>query len=108
MTRLRIADLVAAVDDDRPHLDPQRVEEYRRSVDRQRPVVVFETEDGFLLADGHHRIAAAVAEGRDTVEADVRHGSRHDALAYAVAVGASQRGLSLKTVKRHVLDRYGR
>jgi ParB-like chromosome segregation protein Spo0J len=41
---------------------------------------VFDTEEGLLLADGYHRVAAALKEGRKTVEAEVRRGSRHDAL----------------------------
>jgi ParB-like chromosome segregation protein Spo0J len=62
-----------------------------------------ETDDGLLLADGHHRIAAALKEGRETVEAELRTGSRHDALAYAAYVGAAQRGLSPGEVKKHIL-----
>jgi ParB-like chromosome segregation protein Spo0J len=58
------------------------------------PVVVFETPEGPLLADGYHRVAAARRRGLETVEAEVRPGSRHDALRYAAKVGAAQRGIS--------------
>jgi ParB-like chromosome segregation protein Spo0J len=104
MTRLKIAENVASspVDPER-HLDRERVDHYRRSIDDLAPVVVFETDDGLLLADGYHRIAAAQREGRETVEADLRVGSRHDALAYAASVGAVQRGMSPDEVKKHIL-----
>jgi ParB-like chromosome segregation protein Spo0J len=61
------------------------------------------TDDGLFLADGYHRIAAALKEGRETVEAEVRSGSSHDALLYAAAVGAAQQGLSPDEVKEHIL-----
>jgi ParB-like chromosome segregation protein Spo0J len=53
------------------------------------PVVVFDTPEGPLLADGHHRLAAAGRLGRKTVEAEVRAGSRQDALRYAAEVGGA-------------------
>jgi ParB-like chromosome segregation protein Spo0J len=109
MPRLKVAELLAASPEDpQRHLDPKQVEKYRRSIDQMPPVVVFETEDGLLLADGYHRLAAALAEGRETVEAEVRRGSRHDALAYAVALGAAQRHLPAEDVENHVLKRSGR
>jgi hypothetical protein len=108
MTRLTVAALLGALPGDQQrHLDPVQVDLYRRSVDRMPPVVVFETEEGLVLADGHHRLAAAVAEQKETIEAEVRHGSRNDALAYAVAVGAAQRGLSTDEVRKHLIERYG-
>jgi ParB-like chromosome segregation protein Spo0J len=109
MTSLNVADIVAAIAGDQGRrLHPEQVERYRRSIDRLPPVVVFETEEGLLLADGHHRLAAAAAAGRETIEAEVRIGTRSDALAYAVAVGAAQRGLPLEDAKRHILERYDR
>jgi len=108
MVRLKIVDILETSPvDPEGHLDPERVEGYRRSIDLLDPVVVFETEDGLLLADGYHRIAAAVREGRATIEGEVRKGSRTEALAYAAAAGARQRGLSLEEVKDHVVEKYG-
>ena len=52
-------------------------------------MVVFDTPEGPLLADGHHRLAAAGRLGRKTVEAEVRAGSRQDALRYAAEVGGA-------------------
>jgi ParB-like chromosome segregation protein Spo0J len=109
MTSVDVADIVAAIAGDQGRrLDPEQVERYRRSIDRLPPVVVFDTEDGLLLADGHHRLAAAAAEGRETIEADVRIGSRSDALAFAVAAGAAQTGLPPEDVNRHIPKRYDR
>ena len=98
MTRLKVADIVANSSVQPSHLDAQRVETYRRSVGQLPPVVVFETEEGLLLADGYHRLAAAMAEGQETIEAEVRYGSRRDALAYAVSCGAAQKDMSAEEV----------
>jgi ParB-like chromosome segregation protein Spo0J len=109
MTRLKVAAVLASLPGDHQRrLDPLQVDEYRDSIDQIPPIVVFETEQGLLLADGHHRLAAAVAEGKETIEVEVRQGSRKDALAYAVAIGAAQKDLSTDEVKKHVLKRYGR
>ena len=109
MARVAIADIVLPplVDAER-HLDRERVERHRASLDRLPPVVVFATEEGLVLADGYHRLAAAVQEGRETVEADVRSGSRSDAFEYAVTAAARERGLPPARVREHVLSRYGR
>jgi ParB-like chromosome segregation protein Spo0J len=70
-------------------------------------VVAFRTDQGLILADGYHRVAAAQARGLDTIEAEVRHGSAHDALQCAVTVGAKQRGLSQREVMRRLRQRSG-
>jgi ParB-like chromosome segregation protein Spo0J len=107
VTKVKVADIVANSGDQSGHLDAQQVERYRRSIDRLPPVIVFETEEGLLLADGYHRLAAAVAEGKETIEAEVRHGSRHDALAYAVTVGAAQKDMSPEEMEERIINRYG-
>ena len=95
MKRLRIADLLAnAPIDPEAHLDTARVERYAHMIDALPPVVVFDTPEGLLLTDGYHRVAAARHRGLETVEAEVRSGSRHDALRYAARVGAAQHGIS--------------
>ncbi len=95
MAQLRIADLLAnASVDPEAHLDLARVERYAELLDALPPVVVFDTPEGLLLADGYHRVAAARRRGLETVEAEVRLGTRHDALRYAATVGAAQRGIS--------------
>ena len=103
MPRLNIADLLAnAPTDPEAHLDPALVELYARMLDDLPPVVVFDTPEGPLLADGYHRLAAARRLERKTVEAQLRAGSRHDALLYAAAVGGAQRGISAEEAASHI------
>jgi ParB-like chromosome segregation protein Spo0J len=108
MTLVRIADLLASsLVDPAAHLDPDRVRRYAELLDELPPVVAFQTEQGLLLADGYHRVAAAHACGLDTIEAEIRHGTAHDALRYAVTVGATQHGLSQQEVMRRLRQRSG-
>ena len=104
--QVRIADLLAdAPVDPESHLDAERVERYAGMLDELPPVVAFDTGDGLLLADGYHRVAAAQRRGRETIEAEVSPGSRRDALLYAVAVGAVQRGISLDQAAAYIRRR---
>ena len=95
MPQLRIADLLANTPiDPEAHLDAARVKRYAGMLDALPPVVVFDTGEALLLADGYHRLAAARRCGLEMVEAEVRHGSQQDALQYAATVAAAQRGIS--------------
>ena len=95
MPQLRIADLLANTPvDPEAHLDAARVERYAEMLDALPPIVVFDTGERLLLVDGYHRVAAARRRGLETVEAEIRLGSRRDALWYAATVGAVQRGIS--------------
>ena len=106
MTLLRITDLLAnAPIDPEAHLDAARVERYAEMLDALPPVVVFDTAEGLLLADGYHRVAAARRRGLQRIEAEVRRGSRHDALRYAAAVGAAARGISLEEALSYIRRR---
>jgi ParB-like chromosome segregation protein Spo0J len=106
MTALRIDDLLAnAPVDPEAHLDAERVERYAGRTEALPPVVVFDTEEGLLLADGYHRVAAARRRGLETIEAEVRLGSRQDALRYAARVGAAQRGISPEEAASYVRRR---
>lgn len=50
------------------------------------PIVVYVDDRGaYWLADGFHRTAGAKLAGLTELPADVRHGSRHDALLYAAS-----------------------
>jgi ParB-like nuclease domain len=54
------------------------------------PVVVFRDPSGVhWLADGHHRAAAAELAGLSELAADVREGSRRDALLHAAGANAA-------------------
>ena len=95
MPQLRIADLLANTPiDPEAHLDVARVQRYAEMLDALPPLVVFDTGEALLLADGYHRLAAARRCGLETVEAEVRPGSRQDALRYAATVAAAQHGIS--------------
>lgn len=82
---------------------------YESELEHAPPVVVFETEEGLLLADGYHGLAAARKRGFATIKAEVRPGSRQDALLYAAEAGARQRGISveqaLSAIQRHSRQR---
>jgi hypothetical protein len=93
--------------DSEAHLDLERVERFTIVLDELSPVVVFDTPEGLLLADGYHRVRAAERLGRVTVEADVRRGSRSDALRYAAAVAATERGITEAEAIEHIKKRSG-
>ena len=107
MKQLRVADLLAnSPIDPEAHLDAARVERYARMLQALPPVAVFDTPEGLLLVDGYHRLAAARRCGLESVEAEVRSGSRHDALQYAARVVAAQRGISPEEVASYIVERY--
>jgi uncharacterized protein (DUF1015 family) len=98
---LAIVDLVQdSLERSRPYLNPDQVSYYVAHLDESAPVVVFRVNGLLLLADGHHRVAAALQLGRRTVRAEVREGQRSDALEFAVEHGQQQRGLT----KEQILD----
>jgi hypothetical protein len=108
MPTLRIAEVLAGSDPDwTAYLDRERVGRYVRNLEAQPPVVVFDTEDGLLLTDGYHRVAAAQQRGAQTIAAEVHHGSREDALRYAAELGAAQRGICLQDALAYIKRRSG-
>ncbi len=99
MARLRIAELLAnAPIDPEAHLDAARVERYARTLDALPPVVVVDTPEGLLLADGYHRVAASRCLGLEEVEAEVRTGTRRDALQQIGLALVGAAGARLATV----------
>lgn len=48
------------------------------------PIVVFDTSDGYLLADGFHRIEAHKLAAKRKILADIKEGDRRDALLYGI------------------------
>jgi hypothetical protein len=86
VARLDIAELLAnaPVEPD-AYLRAERAARFSATPTPLRPVVVFETERGLLLADGYHRLAAARLRGERTIQAEVRLGSWDDALRYVAA-----------------------
>ena len=80
---------------DSPHVravtDDVLVEEYAeamRAKDRFPPIVVFETVEGMLVADGLHRVGANKLLKRKVIESELRSGTRLDALKYALTANA--------------------
>jgi hypothetical protein len=109
MPTLRIAEVLAGSGPDwTAYLDSERVGRYVRNLEAQPPVVVFDTEDGLLLTDGYHRVAAAQQRGAETIDAEVHHGSREEALRYAAELGAAQRGIPLQDALAYIKRRSGR
>lgn len=77
------------------HLDGQRVQRFALLIDELPPVIVFRIEDGsLLLADGYHRVAAAQEAGRITIRAELRDGTKSDALQFAIELAGQQHGTS--------------
>jgi hypothetical protein len=92
-------------------LEEEKVGRYMQILDQLPPVVVFNLGDGLLLVDGYHRVEAARRLGRRVVQAEVRQGSREDALLFAVDLAAAQRGLTqdqaLDAIRRRSGKRWG-
>ena len=106
VTMLSIDELLAsALVDPGAHLDAERVAHYADAPAGVAPVVVYDTPEGRLLVDGYHRIAAARRRGESTIEAEIRQGSRRDALHYAAAQAATQRDLSFEEAVAHIQRR---
>lgn len=74
--------------------DASTVQRYREAYEAgaiMPPIVVFNEEgtERYIVADGHHRLAAARAAGMKTIEVDLRHGDEADALKYALSCNAA-------------------
>mgnify|MGYP000423209990 CR=1 FL=1 len=70
----------------RERIDGDVVNEYRDAMKdgvKFPPVVVFFDGSTYWLADGYHRWHAASEAGIDTLQCDVKQGSRRDAILYA-------------------------
>jgi hypothetical protein len=62
------------------------VEDYARDLeagDTFPPVVCFDDGEARWLADGHYRLMAHRAAGKDKIRCEVRDGSKEDAILYA-------------------------
>ena len=76
----------------RAKLDEGAIDEYARLMKDGTdfpPIVVFRHRRKHWLADGRHRLEAARRIGQKEIMADVRKGSRRDALLYAVGANAA-------------------
>ena len=79
--------------------------EHMKDGDQFPPVVVFHDGSDYWLADGFHRYFATKANGLVSIEAEVREGTKRDALLFAFGANG-RRGLSLSAEdKRSIVKR---
>jgi len=83
----------------REKLDEETIERYMECFEQLPPVVVFDIAEGYLLADGFHRIEAAKRLGLDEIEAEIRQGTRQNAEEFA-ALANLQHGKPLTRAER--------
>jgi ParB-like chromosome segregation protein Spo0J len=92
--------------DARRHLDQDRVRRFAELLDQLPPVTVFALEDqSLLLVDGYHRLAAAQQAGRTTVRAEVRVGTKAQALQFAIDLAQAEMSASADQA-RDAIRRY--
>lgn len=75
----------------RAAIDERVVAEYANELDDGAefpPVIVFYDGSDYWLADGFHRVDAYVRASRTTIAADVRQGTRRDAVLFSVGANA--------------------
>ena len=68
------------------------------------PVVVFHDGNRYIAADGFHRIHAAARNGATQIEADIRKGSKSDALKFALGCNAHHGLRRTNADKRHAVE----
>ena len=106
---LKIVDLV--LDEEiqpRLRLDQRKIDEYAQLYVEEMalpPIVIFQDADHCYVADGFHRTQAAIKAGLEQIPAEVRQGTRRDALLYASAANSTH-GLPLTAEdKRRIVTR---
>ncbi|WP_406693726.1 ParB/RepB/Spo0J family partition protein [Singulisphaera sp. Ch08] len=88
----------------RDRLDEFTVERYAESWDRLPPITVYEIDGRWLVADGFHRHASAIALGRRTIKAEIVEGSFEAALDFVSSVNLFH-GLPLtRSERRRAVD----
>jgi len=64
--------------------DEDTIQRYMDNFDELPPIIVYQTDHKYLLADGFHRWAAATRLGYGDIEADIRLGSYQEASEFAI------------------------
>lgn len=64
--------------------DEDTIQRYMDTFNELPPIIIYQTDHKYLLADGFHRWAAASRLGHEDIEADVRQGSYQEASEYAI------------------------
>jgi hypothetical protein len=67
------------------------------------PVVVFHDGSGYLLADGFHRVLAAKRAGLNEIEAEIKTGTRDDALLFSLSANNKHGLRRTNADKRHCI-----
>jgi hypothetical protein len=69
------------------------------------PVIVFHDGNDYWLGDGFHRVAAARKIDRETIVAEVRQGTKRDAILYGIGSNASHGLRRTQADKRQAVER---
>jgi hypothetical protein len=91
----------------RLNLNHEAVEDYSAAMKEGAefpPAVVFHDGKDYWLADGFHRCAAADYAGINSIEAEVRTGSRREALRYALGANKQHGVRPTREDKRHAVN----
>ena len=92
----------------RDGIDKKTVEAYKENLEnivKAYPIIVFDTANGLLLADGFHRVSAARQLNWETISASIRKGSPQDAFAYACVANLTHgRPLTRKERKKAICE----
>ena len=67
------------------------------------PIIVFHDGNRYLVADGFHRVMAALRNGAEQIECDVRKGGKPDALKFALGCNAHHGLRRTNADKRHAV-----
>jgi hypothetical protein len=73
----------------RVSLDEQTVAEYVDALESLPPVIVFEDGADYWLADGFHRLHAYRTAGKASIPADIRTGTKRDAILFSVGANGT-------------------
>ena len=76
----------------RARLDDAIIQEYAEAMiagDVFPPVTTFHDGAVYWLADGFHRVNAALRAGRETIEATVHQGTQRDAILWSISANAT-------------------
>jgi hypothetical protein len=79
----------------RARLDKQVINEYAEALENGAEfpkIVIFNDGENYWLADGFHRYHAHIKAGMEAIDAEVKQGTRRDAILYSVGAN-SQHGL---------------
>jgi hypothetical protein len=93
MKKIKLTDIITTSGTQtRAEIHEDVVAEYAEQMkagDTFPPVVVFHDKTDYHLADGFHRVLAAARAGLAAIDADVRKGTRQDALLYSIGANAT-------------------